>query len=124
LKLAVNSAINPLTALHQCRNGELLQLPDIAAQVAQLCAELSRVAASAGQALAPATLAAAVFAVIRDTAANRSSMLQDLSQRRRSEIDFINGYIVQCARRAQLACPAHAALWQAVKARERQLGCR
>lgn len=122
-KLAVNSVINPLTALQRCRNGELLELPGIEGEVAVLCAELATVAAAAGETLQPDALAATVFAVMRATAANRSSMLQDLDHRRRTEIDFINGYVVREAQRLRLPCPAHAALLAAVRQREAKLGC-
>ena len=117
-KLAVNSVINPLTALHGCRNGELLQLPDIERRVAQLCAELCAFAAAAGQSLDAAELSRQVFAVMRSTAANRSSMLQDIEQRRGTEIDFINGYIVRRGHELGVPCPGHAALWRAIKERE------
>lgn len=123
LKLAVNCVINPLTALRECRNGELLQQADIRAQVATLCAELSRVARGAGQSLPQALLEHSVFDVMRRTAANQSSMWQDLQQRRLTEIDFINGYVVREAARLGLPCPAHAALLDAVKRKEAQLGC-
>lgn len=123
-KLAVNCVINPLSALHGCRNGELLQQPGIETSVAALCAEVSAVAAADGQALAPAALAAAAFEVMRATAANRSSMLQDLEQRRRTEIDFINGHVVALGARFGIDCPANRRLLVAIKAREQALGCR
>ena len=123
LKLAINSVINPLTALHECRNGELLQLPGIATQVAALCAELSAVAGASGQPLPAQTLESAVFDVMRSTAANRSSMLRDIELRRRTEIDFISGYVVALARATGTACAHHSALLQAIKEKEIRLGC-
>jgi 2-dehydropantoate 2-reductase len=124
LKLAVNSVINPLTALHQCRNGELLQLPHIDATIQALCAEFAAIASAAGQALSAQQASAAVYRVIRSTAANRSSMLQDIEQRRCTEIDFINGYIVAQAQASGLFCPQHQKLLQAIKQKETSVGCR
>jgi 2-dehydropantoate 2-reductase len=117
LKLAVNSVINPLTALHRCRNGELLTLANIGEQVQTLCAELAAVAATDGQSFSAAELAASVFEVMHSTAANRSSMLQDIEAGRETEIDFINGYVVQKGDASGIDCPAHRALWERVRFR-------
>ena len=118
LKLAINSVINPLTALHQCRNGELLQLPGIDDTIAQLCSEFAQVAAAEQQIFAQDFLVETVHAVIRDTAANRSSTLQDIRARRRTEIDFINGHIIKRALQHRISCPQQIALLDAVKNRE------
>jgi len=123
-KLAVNSVINPLTALHGCRNGELLQLPDIDLLLPALCAEVCAVANADGQILNFQELVDNVRRVCVITAHNRSSMLQDISQRRRSEIDFINGYILQRAAQHGLSCPQQRALFDRLKTLEQALGCR
>jgi 2-dehydropantoate 2-reductase len=47
-KLAVNCAINPLTAVHDCRNGELLSRPELAREVDALCNEIASRAAGQG----------------------------------------------------------------------------
>jgi len=49
----------------------------------------------------------------------RPSMAQDMLKGRRTEIEQMNGYIVQQARRIGLAAPANAALTEAVKRVER-----
>lgn len=123
LKLAVNSVINPLTALHDCSNGAVLELPDIDMLLPALCSEVCAVAVACGQALDAAQVAATVRDVCRTTAANRSSMLQDIAARRATEIDFINGYIVRTALRHGIACPRQAFLFEQLKALEQTLGC-
>ncbi len=117
-KLAINCAINPLTALHHCLNGELAARPALAQQVRALCAEISTVGAAAGQQAALAGLQEQVFAVIHATAGNRSSMLQDLSSGRRTEVSYINGFLVQQARQHGIAAPLNQALLQAITAKE------
>jgi 2-dehydropantoate 2-reductase len=123
LKLAVNSVINPLTALHECRNGELLQIPGFDKLVEALCVEASAVAYADGQPLHSEQLIEQVYHVCKITANNRSSMLQDMSARRLSEIDFINGYILQRAARHSIACPQQQTLFNELKTLEQKLGC-
>lgn len=118
LKLAINSVINPLSAVYQCRNGELRNLPHIAATIEQLCTEFNAVAHAENQQFSTPTLIENVFRVIDDTAENRSSMLQDILARRSTEIDFINGFIVKRALQHGISCPQHVILLDAVKQKE------
>ncbi|EHR39924.1 ketopantoate reductase family protein [Alishewanella jeotgali] len=114
-KLAVNAAINPLTALLQCKNGVLADAefqPQLQAIVAEVCV----VAAAEGIALSLDATLALVYQVIAATAANQSSMLQDVKAGRRTELSAITGFIVQTAARHGLAVPANQKLWQALAA--------
>jgi 2-dehydropantoate 2-reductase len=123
-KLAVNSVINPLTALHDCRNGAVLELPGIDALLPALCAEVCAAANAEGLALNAAQLVDDVRHVCRVTAQNRSSMLQDIAARRLTEIDFINGYVVHKAAQYGLDCPQQRALYMQIQDLERALDCR
>jgi len=105
MKLAVNSVINPLTALHDCRNGELAERGELAAQVAPLCEEIARICRAGGFAEVAAGLPRTVADVIAKTAGNRSSMLQDMEAGRPTEIDYINGYLLQVADRHGIEAP-------------------
>ncbi|MCB1843779.1 MAG: 2-dehydropantoate 2-reductase [Halioglobus sp.] len=96
-KLAVNCVINPLTAVHGCRNGALAERPELAARVAQLCREVSQVSYAAGYTGTAQAIDAMVARVIQATAANRSSMLQDVQAGRPTEIEYITGYLLQVA---------------------------
>lgn len=106
-KLALNCAINPLTVLHDCRNGGLAEHP---AEVAGLCAELAELLIGCGQPAAAEGLQEEVARVIQATAANYSSMHQDVAQGRRTEIAYLLGYACAAAQRQQLALPRLAAL--------------
>ena len=100
-KLALNCAINPLTVLHQCRNGELQAHAE---EVTALCAELGHVLHCCGQPGAAEGLLDQVQQVIAATAGNYSSMYQDVAQGRRTEIRYLLGHV--CATAAALDCPA------------------
>lgn len=114
-KMAVNCAINPLTAVHECLNGELAQRPDLARQVTALCAEITQISYAAGFTRTAQTLQQTVNKVITGTASNRSSMLQDVSAGRRTEIDYITGYLLQVARDHGIVAPHNADLFARVK---------
>lgn len=98
-KLAINCAINPLTVLHNCRNGALLNYPDA---IDLLCAELSELLLASGQVQAASNLHTEVLRIISATAANYSSMQQDVSRLQRTEISYLLGYACAEAARQQL----------------------
>jgi len=101
-KLALNCAINPLTVLHDCRNGELREHP---AQLACLSSELVELLQHCGHSHAAEDLHDDVLRVIQATALNYSSMHQDVSQGRRTEIAYLLGYACQAAQRHRLHLP-------------------
>lgn len=115
-KLAINCVINPLTALHRCSNGDLAERPELAALVAEVCAEVRAIGVAAGQAQAVGDLQTQVMTVIRATANNRSSMLQDVLAGRETEIDYLTGYLLAQGRQHGIEAPRNAALLAAVKA--------
>jgi len=98
-KLALNCAINPLTVLHGCRNGELVRHCH---EVEALCAELVQLLIGSGQAEAARDLHHEVWRVIEATAANYSSMYQDVAAGRRTEISYLLGYACAAAEGAGL----------------------
>jgi 2-dehydropantoate 2-reductase len=101
-KLAINCAINPLTVLHDCRNGELRNCPS---EVSQLCHELTQLLHACGQAQAANELHHEVLRIIDATAANYSSMQQDVSRQQRTEISYLLGYACAEANRQQVQLP-------------------
>ncbi|MFC6974649.1 ketopantoate reductase family protein [Halomicroarcula sp. GCM10025709] len=96
-KLAVNAAINATTALARVENGALARQPGdgLADGAAR---ETARVAREQGVDLPTDRALSLTEQVIRDTAANRSSMRQDIEAGQRTEVDAINGAVVDRAR--------------------------
>ncbi|MCW9051026.1 MAG: 2-dehydropantoate 2-reductase [Motiliproteus sp.] len=101
-KLAINCAINGLTAIHDCRNGKLLESPYLEEMI-QLCDEVELVAAKLNQPLFPHPLIDAAKGVAKATGENLSSMLQDVRHQRQTEISSINGFL--CRQAEQLSIP-------------------
>lgn len=95
-KLALNCAINPLTVLHECHNGGLLEH---LGEVEQLCEELGLLLHRCGQPEAAQDLAEEVQRVILATAANYSSMYQDVRANRRTEVHYLLGHACRAAAR-------------------------
>ncbi len=116
-KLVVNAAINPVTALLRVPNGELLNAARAGAwEVASEAAvEAAAVATARGVRLPFAGAAAQVAEVARRTAANRSSMLQDVERGRPTEIDAINGAVVHEADRLGIPAPVNRILWKLLR---------
>ena len=112
-KLAVNCAINPLSALFGCPNGELLNVRDRRETLVQAAREVGAVAAAKGIELGtdPAELA---LAVAEKTATNRSSMLQDVLRGAPTEIEALNGAVVREAHALGVPVPVNESLWDAI----------
>ena len=108
-KLALNCAINPLTVLHDCRNGELIVHPQT---LDALCGELAALLVANGYHELAAGLKDDVRRVIEATAANYSSMHQDVRAGRRTEIAYLLGHACRTAALIGLEVPHLDALHQ------------
>lgn len=114
-KFIVNVGINALAALLGGENGRILDSPDALDILRQAVAEAVRFAAARGVALDEAEQIERVIAVVRDTARNRNSLLSDLNAGRRTEIDYLNGWLADRA-----DAPVNRVLARLVRAMERQ----
>ena len=118
-KLAVNAGINATTALARVENGALLD-GDANAVAAAAARETAAAARGAGVDFTDDEAVAAVERVAEATAANTSSMHQDVLAERRTEVDAINGYVVDHADVA----PVNRTLTGLLRAWERTRGVR
>jgi 2-dehydropantoate 2-reductase len=117
-KVLVNAGINPLTAILQVQNGLLLEIPPARALMGRLVRETWEVIMRKGLKPTYDDPVARVEEVCRLTAANYSSMNQDIKHRRRTEIDFINGAIVREGEKLGVSCPVNDATTKIVQAME------
>ncbi len=127
LKLAVNACINPLTGLLHCRNRRITSDKELETLITSLCAETAAVAAAVSSSSpasssthlpSAAELEAYVHQIATTTGKNESSMYRDLQGRRRTEIDYLNGYLVREGKRLGIDVPRHEVLTQLIKAKE------
>jgi 2-dehydropantoate 2-reductase len=122
-KLAVNAAINPITALARVENGALVS-GELAALAKAAGVETARVARADGISVSDGTVTTAVEDVVDDTARNRSSMLQDVVAGRRTEVDAINGYVVDRAAATGESVPVNRTLATLLRGWEAGAGVR
>jgi 2-dehydropantoate 2-reductase len=115
-KLVINAAINPLTALLRVPNGKLLEQPAARELMQALASEAAQVAAAEKIRLPFSDPVAAVEEVALKTAANHSSMLQDVLRGAPTEIDAICGAVVRAAQKHNIPTPVNQTCWQLVKA--------
>ncbi len=116
-KLAINCAINGLTVLHDCRNGELLATPERRQQLQELCREIESLYAGIPEAPALTALYERVRGVLQATAENVSSSLQDARRGRPGEWPVLNGPLIRLATRYGLPCPENRALADMLESR-------
>lgn len=133
-KLVCNAIINPLTALFECYNGELLALSSANFFINRIVSEAARVFTMHFQALfspemfeanrgVVATglnverLMAIVTDVINTTKENRSSMLQDVIILKDTEISAINGYIVDLGKQYRIPTPYNRMLLEMINSK-------
>ncbi len=105
-KLVINVGINPLTALLRVPNGALLQLPEAWELAVAAAREAQAVARAAGFNLG-GDPADRLRQVCTNTAANRSSMLQDILAGRPTEIEALNAQVAARGRALGLPTPVN-----------------
>jgi len=116
IKLAINCAINPFTAILDCPNGEILNSDLFRQHWPALKMELTAMLQAAGYPCPVDALENKVAHVARATAQNISSMLQDVRSGRKTEIDDINGFARRFLSEHNLPCETNTLLWEQVHA--------
>lgn len=116
-KVAVNAAINGLTALGEFPNGRIAERPDLQHAADIIVDEVAAVARAEGVELSG--IRQTLQKVVLDTAANRSSMLQDIDAGRPTEVDAIHGAVIAAGQRHGLFCPAITTIAALIRAKAR-----
>ena len=98
-KAIVNSSINPVTALFKCKNGYLIENPVLEKIVEKVCKESTDIAIANGLNLSFSDTIKKTKQVINKTSENHSSMLQSVMYGKKTEIDSINGALVDIAKK-------------------------
>lgn len=103
-KVAVNAAINGLTAIARVPNGVLFEQAPLREAAETLVEEAAAVASAYGYDLP--SIQEVLRETIVATSVNRSSMLQDIDAGRPTEVDAIYGSLISAGQQMGLALPA------------------
>lgn len=118
-KLVINVAINPITALLDVNNGQLLD-NHASQEIMSLAArEAGAVANALGVELNYEDPVSAAAAVAAATAGNISSMLQDIRRGSPTEIDALCGAVVRAGRSLNIETPVNEIMMLLIEAREK-----
>jgi len=121
-KLIINAGINALTAITGLPNGRLTEFEGTKRILRDAVTEATRIAKRKRVKLLYDDPLAKVEAVCEGTAANLSSMLQDVLRKKRTEIDYINGVVVRLGQELGIPVPANKFLVDLVKTIESSYG--
>ena len=120
-KLLHNAVVNPVSALTGLTCRELLDDEDLQTFMRDLCVEIVAVMRARGVPIVDEEDPyRPVIGSQKALGKNRPSMWQDLARGQRTEIDAINGAIVDEATRLGLAAPLNWGLVRFIHSRERQ----
>jgi len=116
-KLFSNIAINPITALLDVPNGHIVKNGNCKELVKKLINEAVKVAEADGMTFSKDKVIESVFSIASKTGNNISSMLQDIRNGKKTEIDNINGWIVAKGRFYSIPTPTNEAITLLIKAK-------
>jgi 2-dehydropantoate 2-reductase len=117
-KTIINSAINPLTAIVGGPNGVILDNEELNDMAVELIKEGVETAKAYGIDLTEEEMFRRTFDVAKRTSRNHSSMFQDIKLKRRTEVDSINGALVEKAKEKDLEAPLNQAMVRLIKGLE------
>ncbi|KAK6354924.1 hypothetical protein TWF696_004053 [Orbilia brochopaga] len=130
-KLAVNAVINPLSVMFNCYNGQLLYNYHISRMMRLTLFEISKVIAAMPELdgipsreirFSPERLERVVIGIAKRTAVNISSMLQDVRAGKPTEVEYINGYVVNKGAELGIPCAVNFMLKEMVKGKLQMIG--
>jgi 2-dehydropantoate 2-reductase len=114
-KVLTNVGINALGAITHLKNGDIVRNPLLKDLMRSAIEEAVRVVAKLGTPIVDEDILEKTFRVAEATAENKNSMLQDVENRKKTEIDFINGAIVRIGEEMGVPTPINSTLTALVK---------
>jgi 2-dehydropantoate 2-reductase len=120
-KLILNCAYNAVSAITQLPYGQTVAGLGVQAVMRDVVAECLAVAKADGVQVA-GDVHAAVAILAGSMPLQKSSTAQDLARGKPTEIDFLNGFIVQRGQALGIATPSNQVLWALVKLLEGKSG--
>src|SRR5690625_967261 len=113
-KLIINAVINPLTALFQVKNIEIIHNPYIRSLAKKICKEASDILH-----LDPDQEWCRIQTIATQTGENQSSMFVDLKRKQPTELEAILGYLLKEKKHKM---PYTTFIYESIKALEYKIG--
>jgi len=117
-KVFVNIGINAVGALARLPNGKLLENEGLKYLIEQAIKEAVKISKMKGIKLPEKDYISIAYDVVEKTADNKNSMLQDILNRKVTEIDFLNGRILRYAVQLGVLVPVNESLTYLIKGLE------
>jgi len=115
LKFLVNCSFNAISGIGQIPYGEMVKSPEIVQLIKEITKEFLAVAALEDVKISLLEALSANDSIATTMVTQVSSTAQDLSRGKKTEIDFLNGYIVELGRRHGIATPYNESVHALVK---------
>lgn len=117
-KVIINSSINPITALTGLENGSLVRYDYLNQILKKVCLESTKVAEKEVE-LPVEDMVEETEKIAELTAENKSSMLQDIENKNKTEIECINGAVVSIGEKLGIDTPYNQTLYSLIKGKEK-----
>ncbi len=117
-KASINSVINPITAVFKVNNGKIIDNPYLWNIAKIISSENANLMNEIGYKI---DVEKDVYETCKVTSRNTSSMLQDLNNGRRTEVDSINGELIKTGEKYGKYMPANRMMFNAVSFLEKNI---
>jgi 2-dehydropantoate 2-reductase len=115
LKFLVNCSFNAISGIGQIAYGEMVKSPEIVKLIEEITKEFLAIAAHEDVNITMAEALAANHSIATTMVTQVSSTAQDLAKGKMTEIDFLNGYIVELGKRYGVPTPYNESVYALVK---------
>lgn len=120
LKFLVNCSFNAISGIGQISYGQMVKSSEIVKLIQEVTKEFLAIAALEDVNISMSEALAANDSIATTMVTQVSSTAQDLAKGKRTEIDFLNGYIVQLGKRYGIPTPHNETVYALVKMMESQ----
>ncbi|MBI5558743.1 MAG: ketopantoate reductase family protein [Deltaproteobacteria bacterium] len=121
-KVIVHAAINSVSAVLRERNGHLIEGVEPISLLKRLVDEGEEIAGACGVVLGSTDLYEMLLASCRRTFNHLSPMLQDIINRRKTEVDSLNGILYRYGKRNGVEAITHLTMFELIRSMEKSYG--
>ncbi|MFH1540966.1 MAG: 2-dehydropantoate 2-reductase [Elusimicrobiota bacterium] len=114
-KLVLNCAINPVAAISNVKNGEIIKRKNLFETAVESGKEVVLVAKKLKIKILFDDVAKKIEEICSATSENTNSMLADILSKKKTEIDFLNGTVVNIAKKLKIPVPVNKSLFEIIK---------